>query len=303
MKNCLLLWLVLGMVPCAYAELELHVSADAAAGGDGSRDKPYQTLTQARDGIRSLRKAGAQKSGEPVTVSVAPGVYPLHASFELTAEDSGTEETPVVYRAAEGGKSRFQGGIGLEPASFGPVTDASVLSRLDAAVRDKVRVCDLSSKVPANFPEFKTAFRGTPVAPWLYVNQHPKTLARWPNATANDAGWAGFSKALDTGLPQPDAADSALRKAHPGSFLFEDPRPARWNLAEGVWLLGYWTHDWSDEVIRIAARFRAAESLAFTKFERENALTVECGLPCTKLSLVGIDVSGIFNDNGHALQT
>ena len=231
----------------------MYVSASAVVGGDGSRHKPYQTLTQARDGIRALRKAGTLKSGEAVTVHVDPGVYPLNASLELSAEDSGTADAPVVYRARESGKTRIQGGVALEPASFKPVTDAAVLSRLDAAVRERVRVCDLSAKVPAAFPEFKTAFRGAPVAPWLYVNQRPMTLARWPNATATEAGWAGFSKAVDTGLPKPEAADPALRKPHPGSFLFDDPRPARWNLSEGVWLLGYWTHDWSDEVIRVAS--------------------------------------------------
>jgi hypothetical protein len=75
--------------------------------------------------------------------------------------------------------------------------------------------------------EASTAFRGVPAPPWLYVNHQPMTLAHWPNLTATYAGWAGFSKALDTGLPRPDAMDPALRKAHPGSFLFEDPRPAR----------------------------------------------------------------------------
>jgi hypothetical protein len=231
----------------------MYVSTTAVAGGDGSRQRPYQTLTQARDGIRMLRKAGTLRSGDAVTVHVLPGIYQLSTSFELTAEDSGTVDAPVVYRAVGGGRPRLQGGLLLEPASFRPITDTAVLLRLDAAVRDKVRVCDLSTKTPAAFPEFKTAFRGAPVAPWLYVNQQPMTLARWPNATASDAGWAGFSKAIDTGLPQPHAADPALHEHHPGSFLFEDPRPARWNLAEGVWLHGYWTHDWSDEVIRIAS--------------------------------------------------
>ncbi|NLY00929.1 MAG: right-handed parallel beta-helix repeat-containing protein [Rhodopirellula sp.] len=251
--KCLSLWLVLAVVSFANAERQLYVSVDAAAGGDGSRHKPYQSLTQARDGIRTLRKAGSLTGGEAVTVYVEPGVYPLHASFELDAGDSGTAEAPVVYRAREKGKVRFQGGVGLDPASFQPVADAAVLSRLDAAVRDRIRVCDLSAKVPAAFPGFKTAFRGAPVAPWLYVNQRPMTLARWPNAGGGDAEWASFSKAVDTGLPKPEATDPALRKLHPGSFLFDDPRPARWNLSEGVWLLGYWTHDWSDEVIRIAS--------------------------------------------------
>ncbi|MCB9941282.1 MAG: right-handed parallel beta-helix repeat-containing protein [Planctomycetaceae bacterium] len=251
--KCLSLCLVLIMVSCANAELEVYVSADAAAGGDGSRHKPYQTLTQARDGIRTLRKAGKLPSGEAVTVAVEPGVYPLDSSFELSAADSGTAEAPVVYRARESGNARLQGGIALEPASFKPVTEAAVLSRLDAVVRDKVRVCDLSAKVPAEFPDFKASFRGAPSAPWLYVNHQPMTLARWPNISATDAEWATFSKAVDSGLPKPDATDPALLKLHPGSFLFDDPRPARWNLSEGVWLLGYWTHDWSDEVIRIAA--------------------------------------------------
>lgn len=248
-----LLWLALGMVASGYAEMEVYMSADAAAGGDGSRRQPYQTLTQARDGIRAARQAGTLKNGESVTVYVESGVYRLNGSFELSATDSGTAEAPTVYRARTSGKTRVWGGLALEPSSFKPVTDMSVRARLDATVRDKVLVCDLSTKVPGAIPDFKTAFHGVPAPPWLYVNHQPMTLARWPNLTATNAGWAGFSKALDTGLPKPDAMDPALRKAHPGSFLFEDPRPARWNLSEGVWLLGYWTHDWSDEVIRIAA--------------------------------------------------
>lgn len=253
MKNCLPLWLVLGFVSCAFAEQHLYVSADAAAGGDGSRQRPYPSLVQARDHIRAQRNAESRKPGEAVTVHVGPGVYALDESFELSAQDSGAADAPIVYRARELGTARLQGGVVLEPASFKPVTEAAVLSRLNAAVRKTVRVCELAGKVPAPFSEFKTAFRGAPVGPWLYVNHRPMTLARWPNATGTAADWATFSKALDTGLPQPEAADPALRKPHPGSFLFDDPRPAQWNLSEGVWLLGYWTHDWSDEVIRVAS--------------------------------------------------
>lgn len=243
-----LLFVTLGMASCACAGVEVCVSPTAASGGDGSRLKPYQTLTQVRDGIRSLRKTGAIKSGEPVTVYVEPGDYPLNASLELTAADSGTAESAVVFRARESGKARLLGGVKLDAQSFKPVTDVSVLSRLDPAVRERVRVCDFSAKVTTAFSEFKTAFHGIPAAPWLYVNHQPMTLARWPNE-----GWAGFSKAVDSGLPKPDATDPALRKLHPGAFVFDDPRPARWNLTEGVWLLGYWTHDWSDEVIRVAS--------------------------------------------------
>ena len=253
MKMRWALCLVLAMAAYAQAEVAVFVSPAATPDGDGSRQKPYQTLVQARDAIRALRKAGTLKAGEAVTVCLQPGNYPLNASLELTAADSGSAAAPVIYRASESGKARLQGGVTLDPAAFKPVTDAAVLARLDPAVRDKVRVCDLSGKAWATFPEFKTAFHGAPAAPWLYVDHQPMPLARWPNATAADAGWASFSKAVDTGLPKPNAADPAMRKARPGSFLFDDPRPARWNLSEGVWLLGYWTHDWCDEVIRVAS--------------------------------------------------
>jgi len=242
----------LALVSSARAEVTIYVAPGAASGGDGTRQKPYQTLVQARDAIRALRKAGSLAGKTPVTVELAPGDYQLGASFELTEADGGSADAPVVYRAG-GGKARLIGGTALAPAGFRPVADAAVLSRLDAASRGKILVYDLAAqKLPA-FAEFRPAFHGTPAGPWLFRNHEPMTLARWPNVAEGSAAWATFSKAVDSGLPQPDAADPKLRKAHPGSFVFDDPRPKRWNLSEGVWLLGYWTHDWSDEVIRVAA--------------------------------------------------
>ncbi len=241
------------MASCVCAGVDVHVSAGAAGGGNGRPERPYQTLVQARDGIRAMRKAGTLKSDEAVTVIVESGAYRLESSFELTGGDGGAADAPVVYRARESGKACLRGGFVLQPSSFKEVADVTTLARLDPAARGRVLVCDLSVQASVPFPEFKTAFRGTPAAPWLYVNSRPMTLARWPNAGGSHAGWATFAKAVDTGLPQPQATDPALRNLHPGSFIFDDPRPTKWNLAEGVWLLGYWTHDWSDEVIRIAS--------------------------------------------------
>jgi hypothetical protein len=244
--------LVLAVAAGAQAEVVVYVSPGATPGGDGSRAKPCQTLEQARDTVQTLRKAGKITASDAVTVSLAPGDYRQMASWELSAADSGTAQAPIVYRAAQTGKARLVGGVRLDDSAFRPVTEPAVLARLDAAVRGRVLVCDLSAKVADAFPTLKTAFHGAPVAPWLYVNHRPMTLARWPNTSAPHAGWAHFSKAVDTGLAQPEAADPALRELHPGAFVLDDPRPARWNLAEGVWLLGYWTHDWCDQVIRVA---------------------------------------------------
>ncbi|MCA9248117.1 MAG: right-handed parallel beta-helix repeat-containing protein [Planctomycetales bacterium] len=245
--------MILIVASLAHADHNLFVSAQAEAGGEGTREKPLGSLSQARDHIRALRKAGTLTAGEAVTVHVASGIYPTSSSFELTAADSGTVEGPVVYRAESPHQARIQGGMTLAAAWFQPVTELEVLARLDAPVREHVRVCDLADRAPGDFADLKPSFRGAPAAPWLYVNQQPMTLARWPNVTSGDAGWATFTQSVDTGLPQPQAADPSSHKLHPGAFRFDDPRPERWHLEQGVWLFGYWTHDWSDEVIRIAS--------------------------------------------------
>ena len=248
-----LLAVVCGTALIHGAELNYIVSPKAGPNGDGTSRRPFQSLVQARDAVRAARRAGSLTTDTPVTISLAPGENQLDSTFELNREDSGTLEAPVIYRAQKAGTVRIQGGVTLPAAAFQPVTDPAVLSRLTPEVRGKVFACDLPSRQPEAFAPFKTAFQGAPSGPWLYFNGRPMTLARWPNQDAPGGGWAEFTKAVDTGLPQPDAADPALKVAHPGSFVLEDPRPSRWKIEDGVWLLGYWTHDWSDEVLRIGA--------------------------------------------------
>lgn len=250
--TCLLLCFAsLGLIGGRCSAVDLYVAADAPAAGNGSRSKPFQNLEQARDAIRSARKSDRLSQDEAVVVHVGAGTYPITQSLALTAEDSGTATADIIYRATEPGSVRLSGGISLDPSRFGKVSDPEILNRLDETISDKVRVADLSSDLPDSLTAWKPAFRGAPSGPWLYVDHQPMTLARWPNVDADSAGWAEFSKAVDSGLPDPKSEDPKRHVRRPGSFEFSDPRPAKWNLDDGVWLLGFWTHDWSDEVIRI----------------------------------------------------
>ncbi len=257
MRKHMALWMLLALVSSAVssasAEVPLVVSPEAAPGGNGSQQKPFQTLVQARDAIRTHRQAGTLKKEEAVTVSLEPGGYPLAASLEINAADSGTAEAPVVYRARQGGKARLQGGVSLKASSFQAVTEATVLARLDQAVRDKVLCVRPLGRCPGRISKLQDLLPWSARGAWLYVNHQPMTLARWPNATAADGGWASFSKTVDNRPAQSQGGRSGHAESPSGSFIFDDPRPAGWNLADGVWLLGYWTHDWSDEVIRIAS--------------------------------------------------
>ncbi len=258
LRSILLVAVFCGVISDTLAQRTLHVAPDAAPGGDGSREKPFRSPQEARDALRAARKAGRIPENETVVVNLAAGRYRLESTLVLGPEDGGTETAPVIYRAETPGTARLQGGRSLEPTLFQPVREEAILLRLAESVRDRVLVADLSGVVPGSFSELADAWRGAPAAPWLYVNGEPMTLARWPNeeSGAGDGdrdGWARFSKAVDSGRPDPDSPDPEKRKAHPGSFVFEDTRPARWNLEDGAWLFGYWTHDWSYEVIRIKA--------------------------------------------------
>jgi len=65
------------------------------------------SLEAARDRIRSLRQAGSK---EAITVLIHGGTYRLTRPFELTKEDSGTPEAPIVYAAYPGERVVISGG-------------------------------------------------------------------------------------------------------------------------------------------------------------------------------------------------
>ena len=175
------------------ADLNLYVDGNGPD-GNGSQERPFQSIQEARDTIRIMRRDGKLKQEDRVTVHVEPGVYPVRSSLTFDKNDGGSKENPVVYRATQPGSVRIQGGESLDAGTFQPVTDAAILKRLPEGARGKVLVCDLSTVVKEPFAEFKPSYRGVPVGPWLYVNHRPMTLARWPNADAAYEGWASFTR-------------------------------------------------------------------------------------------------------------
>lgn len=61
--------------------------------GNGSGASPFQTITQALAAVRPL-------ANEAKEIILGDGVYYLTQALEISAEDSGTEEQPLVIRAA-----------------------------------------------------------------------------------------------------------------------------------------------------------------------------------------------------------
>ncbi|MGN0846487.1 MAG: hypothetical protein ACI4RA_03790, partial [Kiritimatiellia bacterium] len=224
-----------------------HVDSKAPAGGDGCAARPWRTAAEAVRGLRAARAGGAVKPGERVELRFQPGDYFVDGGLKLTRADSGTPEAPVVWRSAGAARARLTGGVRVPAALFRKVEDPAVLARLPEEARGRVYVADISAVAPQTIPEMAPAFGGTPTAPLLFVGGRMGTLARWPNAD-----YTSFTKAVDKGgllVKRPDGG--SVRS--PGAFVYDNPRARRWNFDAGVWMNGYWTHDWDNHSVRAAS--------------------------------------------------
>jgi hypothetical protein len=236
---------IAGLLLCCAARADLFVSPTGSDASPGSKAKPFATLERARNAFHELKRAGRiPKPG--LTVWLRGGDYLRTNAFELTAADSGTSHAPIVWRAYQDERVRLLGGRTL--AGFQPVTDASVLARLDELARAHVLELDLRALGIAGYGEMKSRGFGRPTTPAhceLFFAGRPMTLARWPNEGAWDklTGFpAGSGKNDDHGGNIGDL---------PGGFLYAGDRPRRWRDTSDLWVHGYWAWDWANSYERV----------------------------------------------------
>jgi hypothetical protein len=239
------------------AATEFYVASGGGDANPGTRAKPFATLERARDEVRSL-KGSAAVGG--VTVWIQPGTYAISKTLELTSADSGTEKSPVVYRAGAGGEVRLHAGRRIKPTDFTPVSKADVVARLDASAQGKVVQLDLAALGLKNIGPFpKTFHNGDKFTPddnifELFFNDQLMPLSRWPNE-----GFVTMGKVLDRG----DWSKGPGR--HAGKFIAREDRVVRWQVASGVWLEGYWRVPWEPHTIQVKAIDPATREITFAE--------------------------------------
>ena len=214
---------------------EIFVAIDGSDDGEGTKDKPFASLERARDRVRDLRK---QDPKGAIAVTVMPGKYERRKPFTLTAEDSGTESAPVIYRAEKKGAAVFYGGRQIE--AFEKVTGEAVLQRLPEESRGKVWQCNLKALGIDDYGELKVRGFAQPPSPptlELYVDGAPMTLARWPNE-----GFVGIGELIQPGSKE---------NGEPSIFTYLSERPARWTQAADPWIFGYFHFLWADATLPI----------------------------------------------------
>ena len=107
MRDCLIV-ACMTMTAAALPAAEIHISTQGRDDNPGTKSAPVATLQAAQKRVRQQIAGGLK---EPVHVIVGGGTYYLDAPLQLTPQDSGTADCPVIWRAAEGEKVLLSGGV------------------------------------------------------------------------------------------------------------------------------------------------------------------------------------------------
>lgn len=256
--------LVVALVPAVAARAaDFYVAVDGNDGWSGTApapnadgtDGPFATLERARDAARRCPRDNERP--EPITVFIRGGTYYRDHVFELGREDSGTPAVPVMFRAFKNEEVRLVGGQAIH--GFEPVRDAAVLSRLDPAVRDYVRVADLRAQGVTDYGALAPRGFGAkskPAGLELFFDDKPMTLARWPNE--------GFARVADVVGGEPTTSHG-IKGDKIGKLVYDGDRPTRWAADDDIWLHGYWFWDWADAYEKVESIDTARHVIAMTK--------------------------------------
>ncbi|WP_406841586.1 discoidin domain-containing protein (plasmid) [Streptomyces sp. AHU1] len=156
--------------------LTIYVSPRGLDTAAGTVEHPFKTLEHARDYVREMH---TDTSGD-IRVRLMSGTYRLSRTFTLNAEDSGHDDSKIVYEAAPGTHPVISGGkqvTGWEAAdSEGHVYKARVGDvdtrqlYVDGALQTRAR----SSKNPTGFSKTSTGYTFTDSS--LAAYKHPSDL-------------------------------------------------------------------------------------------------------------------------------
>ncbi|MCR4573928.1 MAG: right-handed parallel beta-helix repeat-containing protein [Lentisphaeria bacterium] len=219
--------------------LKYYVSPFGSDENPGGKDMPFATIHRAQQQVRTLLNAGALPPGG-VTIVLKEGTYALKSPLVFTKRDSGRRFSSIDWTSE--GKVTLIGGVEIPLTAFSAVSDQKALDRLAETVRPFVQQVDLKAFGIKEFGTMGDVTHGAAPFGEVFFRGRPMTLARWPNE-----GWATTAAIAERGGKAGDAdAKNGVIEYDPQGVPAE-----RWKVDDGVWLQGFWSLDWYDEIIRV----------------------------------------------------
>ncbi|MBR3990580.1 MAG: right-handed parallel beta-helix repeat-containing protein, partial [Clostridia bacterium] len=156
-------------------DADVYVATDGSDSNPGTFDLPVATFERARDLVREIKADTSRPEGE-IVVAFKAGVYAAPQNLTFTAEDSGTEASPVVYCKYGDGDVTFSAGVTIPLGEFAELTGAEK-EMFPAGSVDRIKKADLTSRGvdPSSLGETNNLFAGS----------ERLDLARWPNKLDN----------------------------------------------------------------------------------------------------------------------
>lgn len=262
---CMLLPTVLASaVFAAEPVYAIYVAVDGNDSNDGSIHSPLATLEAARNMVQDVKKAGAVPAGG-IRVYLREGTYFRTETLELTQEDSGTEQAPVIYSSYPGEKAVITGGAAISGKDFSLLTDPEKTARLNPETKGKIYTVDLKEHGIQSLLEAKPSMM-------VLFNDQSLRLARWPNEDyyivprVIDEGTHLRLYAEDKNPPNsPNYIPPEQQKNDPGVIQYDADNISNWTNLEDIRLEGYWGVLWSTDILKIAQRDTEKKTITFDR--------------------------------------
>ena len=238
---------------------DFYVSVNGDDNGDGTLEKPFQTIKRAQQAVREAI-ANSEENKASLTVAIMAGTY-YETGIAFDERDS-SKSTSVTYTSYGDGEVILCGGKILTPADFSSV-NGETAKRLSSQAADKVKMLDLKKygltksdygKIKAtggfNTEEYyDNAATENPCE--LFFNDKRMTIARYPNDSYITVGKVSdIGDCYEPNAPAPvDESWLERRNQRGGTFALDEDTYSRvksWQNTNDLWAFGYFYWDWAD---------------------------------------------------------
>ena len=158
-------------------DADIYVAVDGDDENPGTFDRPVATFERAKEIVRGLKDNADAVADGKIVVAFKAGNYG-NLNIEFTAEDSGTDEVPIIYCAYGDGEVNFNNGIIIGEEEFEPISEEEANTMFSSRVADSIFKYDLNGKVSQE--EISKTF--------LLTESGVGVIARYPNEGSNSTG-------------------------------------------------------------------------------------------------------------------
>ncbi|KJD37217.1 signaling protein [Tamlana sedimentorum] len=170
---------------------DIYVSPNGSDSNSGDKEHPLATFSAAQKKVKNY--AGKQT----ITINFTDGLYYLPETIVFTAEDSGSEKHPIVYRAQNEGGAILSGGAALD-LKWEFYRDGIFMAKTPKGLKiDQVFINGENQRM-ARYPNYDAAKKAEPYQGYAADAFSNERVAQWENPEGgyihamHRARWGGY---------------------------------------------------------------------------------------------------------------